>query len=95
MRRRAAESPARRATAPVDWESWHAGNDVSDLASLQRGARNFMNYCQGCHSLKYMRYQRMADDLKIPNAVLQANLVPPGQHAAGLHRRRRCPAPMR
>ena len=37
-----------------------------------------MNYCNGCHSLKYLRYQRMADDLKIPTAVLTANLVPPG-----------------
>ncbi len=68
-------------SAPVDWESWHAGNDVSDVASLQRGARNFMNYCNGCHSLKYMRYQRMADDLKIPTAVLSAELVAPGSNA--------------
>jgi ubiquinol-cytochrome c reductase cytochrome c1 subunit len=63
---------------PVDWEKWRAHNSVSDPASLQRGARNFMNYCIGCHSLKYMRYQRMADDLKIPAAVLQANLLQPG-----------------
>jgi ubiquinol-cytochrome c reductase cytochrome c1 subunit len=64
--------------APVRWEAWHAGNDVADTASLQRGARNFMNYCIGCHSLKYMRYQRMADDLEIPTALLNANLVAPG-----------------
>ena len=63
---------------PVDWSSWTAGNNVADLASLQRGARNFMNYCEGCHSLKYERYQRMATDLKIPDAVLAANLVAPG-----------------
>src|ERR1700756_2673404 len=55
-----------------------ADTDISDVASLQRGARNFMNYCQGCHSLKYLRYQRMATDLKIPTAVLESNLVPPG-----------------
>jgi ubiquinol-cytochrome c reductase cytochrome c1 subunit len=64
--------------APVDWESWRADNQVSDIASLQRGARNFLGYCQGCHSLKYMRYQRMGTDLKIPNNALDANLVPPG-----------------
>jgi len=64
--------------APVRWETWHAGNAVTDTASLQRGARNFMNYCIGCHSLKYMRYQRMADDLQIPTSVLDANLVAPG-----------------
>jgi ubiquinol-cytochrome c reductase cytochrome c1 subunit len=66
------------ASAPVRWETWHAGNAVTDTASLQRGARNFMNYCIGCHSLKYMRYQRMADDLAIPTSVLNANLVAPG-----------------
>ncbi|HVC17734.1 MAG TPA: cytochrome c1 [Rhodanobacter sp.] len=78
---RAAEPPGAGAIAPVDWQNWHADNDVSDLASLQRGARNFMNYCEGCHALKYMRYQRMGSDLKIPNSVLQANLVPPGSTA--------------
>jgi ubiquinol-cytochrome c reductase cytochrome c1 subunit len=65
-------------TAPVDWNSWTADNNVSDLASLQRGARNFMNYCEGCHSLKYERYQRMATDLQIPDSVLAANLIAPG-----------------
>jgi ubiquinol-cytochrome c reductase cytochrome c1 subunit len=74
----AAESPGVSATAPVDWSGWTAGNNLSDLASLQRGARDFMNYCQGCHSLKYERYQRMGVDLKIPTAVMQENLVPPG-----------------
>src|SRR5580698_8452712 len=63
---------------PVDWEHWKAHNSVADAASLQRGARNFMNYCIGCHSLKYMRYQRMGDDLNIPTADLNADLVAPG-----------------
>jgi len=67
-----------KASAPVPWETWRAGNAVADTASLQRGARNFMSYCNGCHSLKYMRYQRMADDMQIPTAVLSANLVAPG-----------------
>jgi len=67
--------------APVQWESWRAGNSVADGASLQRGARNFMNYCIGCHSLKYLRYQRMADDLWIPGTVLSANLLPPGANS--------------
>jgi ubiquinol-cytochrome c reductase cytochrome c1 subunit len=66
------------ASEPVPWETWRAGSAVADTSSLQRGARNFMNYCIGCHSLKYMRYQRMADDLQIPTAVLTANLVAPG-----------------
>jgi len=71
----ASDAPAGEA-ASVDWEHWHAGNDVSDLPSLQRGARNFMNYCNGCHALKYLRYQRMADDLKIPPAALTALIAP-------------------
>jgi ubiquinol-cytochrome c reductase cytochrome c1 subunit len=53
----------------------HAGTDIKNIESLQRGARNFMNYCSGCHSLKYVRYNRIAKDLKIPEAELQANLM--------------------
>jgi len=53
----------------------HAGTDINNTQSLQRGARNFMNYCSGCHSLKYLRYNRMAEDLGIPEAELRANLM--------------------
>jgi ubiquinol-cytochrome c reductase cytochrome c1 subunit len=52
-----------------------ADTDISNTDSLQHGARNFMNYCSGCHSLKYLRYNRMAEDLKIPEAELQHNLM--------------------
>lgn len=72
----AAESEG--ANAPVDWESWKAGNETSNTASLQRGARNFFNYCAGCHSLKYLRYSRLATDLHITPAQLEANLMPSG-----------------
>ena len=34
-----------------------------------------MNYCMGCHSLKYARYNRVADDLGIPEDLFQANLM--------------------
>ncbi|MEP6884361.1 MAG: cytochrome c1 [Gammaproteobacteria bacterium] len=53
----------------------HAGTDIANSESLQRGARNFMNYCSGCHSLKYLRYNRMAEDLKIPESELPGNLM--------------------
>ena len=53
----------------------HAGTDITDIKSLQRGARDFMNYCSGCHSLKYLRYNRMAEDLKIPDVELEHNLM--------------------
>ena len=49
--------------------------DLKDKASMQRGAKYFMNYCMGCHSLQYMRYQRMADDLGIPEDELRDNLL--------------------
>jgi len=53
----------------------HSGADINDVGSLQRGARNFMNYCSGCHSLTYLRYNRMAEDLKIPESELAADLM--------------------
>ena len=53
----------------------HAGTDIHDIQSLQRGARNFMNYCSGCHSLTYLRYNRMAEDLQIPEKELAPNLM--------------------
>ncbi len=63
------------------WPSWKADTSVSDRASLQRGARDFLNYCSGCHSLKYVRYSRIGQDLKIPPALLEKYLVPPGAKA--------------
>jgi ubiquinol-cytochrome c reductase cytochrome c1 subunit len=69
---------AEPASETLDWESWHADNEVSNLASLQRGARNFMNYCAGCHSMKFVRYSRLAADLKIPTEQLRASLLPSG-----------------
>jgi ubiquinol-cytochrome c reductase cytochrome c1 subunit len=62
----------------ADWQSWHAGNDVADLPSVQRGARNFTSYCLGCHSLKFERWSRLGTDLEIPAALLQQDLLPPG-----------------
>ncbi len=52
-----------------------AGNDPADVHSLQRGARNFMNYCAGCHSAKYVRYNSIADDLELTDAVMIENLM--------------------
>jgi len=62
----------------ASWKTWHAANEVENLASLQRGARNFMGYCLGCHSLKYERYSRMQEDLAIPPAQFEKYLLPPG-----------------
>lgn len=51
-----------------------ANYDLTDKASLQSGAKLFMNYCAGCHSTQYQRYNRVAEDLDIPEDVMQANL---------------------
>ncbi len=49
--------------------------DMGDKASLQNGAKVYMNYCMGCHSLQYQRYNRMGEDLGIPEDILMDNLV--------------------
>jgi ubiquinol-cytochrome c reductase cytochrome b subunit len=46
-----------------------------DKASLQSGAKLYVNYCLGCHSMKYARYNRVADDLGIPEDLFMDNLV--------------------
>ncbi|HTT02055.1 MAG TPA: cytochrome c1 [Steroidobacteraceae bacterium] len=66
----------------ADWESWHAGNSVSDMASLQRGARDFLAYCNGCHALKYERYSRLGQDLSISPDLLQKDLIPSSRKAS-------------
>jgi len=48
---------------------------LQDTASLQRGARLFVDYCYGCHSLKYIRYERLVDDLKIPQEVVESQFI--------------------
>lgn len=49
--------------------------DLSDKASLQRGAGLYMSYCSGCHSISYQRYSRMAEDLGLTQAQVEANLI--------------------
>src|SRR5256885_4757815 len=60
----AAGGPQVPAAFGADWQSWHAANDVSDMASVQRGARNFVSYCLGCHSLK--RSEEHTSELQSP-----------------------------
>lgn len=49
--------------------------DLDNKASLQRGARLYMNYCSGCHTLTYMRYSTIAEDLGIPEDIMETNLM--------------------
>lgn len=56
-------------------ELMNVRTDLSDKASLQRGAKYFVNYCSGCHSLKYLRYQRLGQDLDIPDELVEKYLI--------------------
>ncbi|NGY05249.1 cytochrome c1 [Solimonas terrae] len=49
--------------------------DPDNQASVQRGARNFMNYCSACHSMRNLRYNRLGQDLGIPDDMLKADLM--------------------
>jgi len=53
----------------------HMEVDLGDQTSLQRGARIFTNYCLSCHSAAYMRFNRMGEDLGIPENVLKSNFM--------------------
>jgi ubiquinol-cytochrome c reductase cytochrome c1 subunit len=78
----AAEEEKAAAGLGSDWKTSKANTDVEDKASLQRGARDFANYCLGCHSLKYERWSRMAQDLDIPENLLEKDILPPGDKPA-------------
>ena len=73
-----AAAPGEVAKFGADWQSWSANTSVTDMPSVQRGARNFVSYCLGCHSLKYERWSRLGTDLEIPPALLQQDLILPG-----------------
>ncbi len=49
--------------------------NLEDTVSLQSGLQTFMNYCMGCHSLGYSRYQRVAEDLNIPEDIMMESVV--------------------
>ncbi|MEM1404759.1 MAG: ubiquinol-cytochrome c reductase [Pseudomonadota bacterium] len=66
-----AESAYNCGTMPCD----EIDLDIHDQASLQNGAKTYMNYCMGCHSLQYARYNRVAEDLGIPEDLMRGNLI--------------------
>ncbi len=64
--------------------AWGAGNtfpndkieiDWDDKAAMQRGARTFVNYCLSCHSAAYSRFNRVGEDLGIPDDLVRDNLI--------------------
>jgi ubiquinol-cytochrome c reductase cytochrome c1 subunit len=52
-----------------------ANIDPDNQQSLQRGARLFVNYCLSCHAAGLMRYERMGQDLGIPEPLVAENLM--------------------
>lgn len=52
-----------------------ADYNMRDMSSLQNGAKLFVNYCLSCHSASYARYNRVAEDLGIPEELLKENLM--------------------
>ncbi|KPQ22161.1 MULTISPECIES: cytochrome c1 [unclassified Halomonas] len=49
--------------------------DLQDKASLQNGMKLYVNYCMGCHSLEYQRFSRAAEDLAIPQDIIEDNVI--------------------
>ena len=49
--------------------------DLENQASLQNGMKLYVNYCMGCHSLEYQRFSRAAEDLGMPQDLVEDNLI--------------------
>lgn len=49
--------------------------DWDDKVSMQKGARTFVNYCMSCHSAAYSRFNRVGEDLGIPDELVRDNLI--------------------
>jgi ubiquinol-cytochrome c reductase cytochrome c1 subunit len=49
--------------------------DLRDQESLQRGMALFVNRCMGCHSMEYQRFARTAQDLGIPEDLMEEYLI--------------------
>ncbi|MFK7160959.1 cytochrome c1 [Marinospirillum sp. MEB164] len=55
--------------------------DIYNFESLHNGARLFVNYCMGCHTAEFQRFARTAEDLGIPQSVIEENLILSPQQA--------------
>lgn len=56
----------------------HANIDPDDRRSIVSGAKHFVTYCLGCHSIKHIRYQRIAQDFRIDDKKILADVAPQG-----------------
>ena len=64
-------SAAGGAKIPLD----HIELDYTNKGSLQRGMATFVNNCMGCHSAQYQRFERAAQDLEMPNNLVEEYLI--------------------
>ena len=55
-------------------ELQHANIDSDDIAAQRRGFKAFQMHCASCHSTHFQRYQRVADDLGVPEAELKQHM---------------------
>ncbi|HEY0962343.1 MAG TPA: cytochrome c1 [Pseudomonadales bacterium] len=67
--------PLKAVAAEASVELEHFEVNLDDKASLQSGAATFINYCMGCHGARFSRYQRVAADLGIPEALMEEFLI--------------------
>lgn len=70
-----AAQPALAASTETGLDLGHVDINVTDRSAVQRGAATFMNYCLSCHSAEYMRYNRLAEDLDLPEELVEENLI--------------------
>ncbi|MDR5898079.1 cytochrome c1 [Halomonas vilamensis] len=49
--------------------------DLSNKESLQNGMKLYVNYCMGCHSMEHQRFARTAEDIGIPQDLVEQNLI--------------------
>ena len=90
-----AEAAEGRGQAGADWETWHAGQRVADLASLQRGARNFVELLPGLPLAQVHALLAHGDDLEIPTDAAAEGPAAAGRQARRLHHDHACRRPMR
>ncbi len=68
-------APLNAVAAEAEVELEHVEMDLEDTSSLQSGLQTFVNYCLGCHSAQYSRYQRVSEDLNIPEEIMMENII--------------------
>ncbi|MDH5407151.1 MAG: cytochrome c1 [Gammaproteobacteria bacterium] len=67
--------PALALAAGGGMKNYSVDIDMDNKASLQRGAKLFVNYCLSCHGAKAMRYNRLAQDLGMPEKMVKENMI--------------------